>query len=46
MKEQEKYVTILQKAIKETENERVDSTEELIRMLIYELSGNTDLIGS
>lgn len=38
MKEQDKYVTILQKAVDATENERIHSSEELIKMLIYELS--------
>jgi len=39
MKEQEEYVSILQKAVDATENERVHSSEELIQMLVYELSG-------
>jgi len=38
MKEQEKYVSILQKAIDATEKERIRSSEELIQMLVYELS--------
>ncbi|HLQ71079.1 MAG TPA: hypothetical protein VK142_04710 [Bacillota bacterium] len=38
MKEQEKYVTILQKAVEATENEHIHSSEELINMLVNELS--------
>lgn len=40
MKEQDQYVSILQKVIDETEKEHIRTTQEIITMLVYELSAN------
>lgn len=44
MKEQDKYVTILRKVIAETEKEHIRTSEEIIKMLVHELSTNKTLI--
>lgn len=51
MREQDRFKNILEKMIKETENHKIKSSQELIQALIYELtsghmiiekSGNTE----
>lgn len=42
MGEQEKYKNILKKVIDETENHRIQSSEELIQLLIHELKNGAD----
>ncbi|WP_176330279.1 hypothetical protein [Oceanobacillus rekensis] len=43
MVEQEKYKSMLRRMIDETEKQNIHSSEELIKMLINELSGNKSL---
>ncbi|WP_199860660.1 hypothetical protein [Oceanobacillus damuensis] len=43
MVEQEKYKNMLQRIIEETENQNIRSSEQLIKMLISELSNNESL---
>ena len=43
MGEQERYKNMLKKLITETENEKIQSTEELIQMLISELKNTAGL---
>ncbi|HLR08864.1 MAG TPA: hypothetical protein VK136_06330 [Bacillota bacterium] len=43
MKEQERYKRILQKVIDKTENDNIQSAEELIQTLIDELSRGINL---
>lgn len=40
MSEQEKYKLMLKKIINETEKERIQTSEELIRTLVDELTNN------
>ncbi len=40
MSEQEKYKLMLEKIINETEKERIQTSEELIRTLVDELTNN------
>lgn len=41
--EQEQYQNILQRMIHDTENQKIGSSEELIKQLVKELSMNTNL---
>ncbi|GLO67183.1 MULTISPECIES: hypothetical protein [Oceanobacillus] len=43
MKEQEQYQNILQRMIHDTENQKIGSSEELIKQLVEELSMNPNL---
>lgn len=38
MKEQEKLITVLQKIVKEAENYNIETTEQLLKQLVNELS--------
>ncbi|WP_175284971.1 hypothetical protein [Lentibacillus jeotgali] len=40
MAEQERYRHLMEKLIKETENAKIQSAEEMIQKLVSELSGN------
>jgi len=44
--EQEKYKRMLKKVIDETESQKINSTDELIQRLIYELTTNNTLKGN
>lgn len=44
MKDEEKYKNVLQKVVELSETEHVQTSEEIIQMLIYELSGNKKMI--
>ncbi|WP_165769038.1 hypothetical protein [Virgibacillus profundi] len=46
MGEQEKYKKMLKKVIDETESYKIQSSEELIQMLIKELTNGTELKGN
>ncbi|MBM7600525.1 hypothetical protein JOC34_002936 [Virgibacillus halotolerans] len=43
MGEQERYKVMLEKLIADTENEKIQSSEELIQLLINELKSNTSM---
>lgn len=43
MGEQERYKVMLEKLITDTENEKIQSSEELIRLLITEIKNNTSV---
>lgn len=43
MREQERYKVMLEKLIADTENEKIQSSEELIQLLINELKSNTSM---
>lgn len=43
MGEQESYKKILRKLITETENEKIQTSEELIQLLISEINNNTNM---
>lgn len=43
MGEQERYKVILEKLITDTENEKIQSSEELIRLLITEIKNNASV---
>ncbi|MBU5467809.1 hypothetical protein KQI49_13350 [Virgibacillus sp. MSJ-26] len=45
MKEQEQYKTLLKKVIEATENNKINTSEELIQTLVYELKNNSKQVG-
>ncbi|GAA0446699.1 hypothetical protein GCM10008983_25730 [Lentibacillus halophilus] len=42
MPEQEKYKRLMEKVIQETDNATIQSAEEMIQTLVYELSNGTN----
>lgn len=46
MHEQEKYKNMLKKMIDETENHKIQTSEELIQLLISEIKNSTSLNGN
>lgn len=46
MREQEKYKHMMKKVIDQTENHKIQSSEELIQLLINELTNGTDIKGN
>jgi|GEM_PF-3372581 len=45
MKEQEQYKTLLKEVIEATENNKINTSEELIQTLVYELKNNSNQDG-
>lgn len=43
IKEQEQYQKILKRVIHDTENEKINSMDEIVQLLIEELSLNTNV---